>query len=57
MIVEKHVGLQDMSEHLKCDLCKSNLQLCPADFPYNPDFWICPKCDSTYVKDEYDITN
>lgn len=29
--------------------CWHPLELCPADYPFNPDFWICPKCESTYV--------
>lgn len=42
--------LEDISnmEH-KCEKCNSVLELCPADWPWNEDYWICPKCDSTYV--------
>lgn len=32
-----------------CERCQHNLELCPADWPWNPSFWICPECDSTYV--------
>lgn len=36
------------------ELCKCGhaLELCPSDWPWNEEFWICPKCDSTYVKEE-----
>jgi len=32
-----------------CARCKHNLDLCPADWPWNPTYWICPECESTYV--------
>ena len=35
-----------------CIKCKSALLLCPADHPWNPDFWICPECESTYIYEE-----
>lgn len=33
----------------KCERCNEVLELCPSDFPWNPEFWICPKCESTYI--------
>ncbi len=33
----------------KCDKCKTNLELVPANEPYSPEYLICPNCDSTYV--------
>jgi hypothetical protein len=33
---------------IKCQ-CGEKCELCPADWPWNPDYWICPKCDSTYI--------
>jgi len=35
---------------MKCQ-CGSECELCPGDWPWSPDFWICPVCDSTYVID------
>lgn len=31
-----------------CEICKETLELCLADYPFNEDYWICPKCESTY---------
>jgi hypothetical protein len=39
-------------EYPPCDKCGGELMLCPEDWPWNPDFWICPNCDSTYTKEE-----
>ena len=36
----------------KCDKCGSKLEICPANEPWNDEHWICPECDSTYVKEE-----
>ncbi len=40
--------MSQQEEH-KCEKCSTELELCPADWPFNPDFWICPQCDSTYI--------
>lgn len=40
-----------MKENPKCQ-CGETLELCPADWPWNVEYWICPKCDSTYIKEE-----
>ena len=34
---------------MKCERCGGNLILCAADWPWNPEFWICEDCESTYV--------
>jgi hypothetical protein len=34
------------SIEIKCFPCK----ISPSIWPYNPDFWTCPKCSSTYIK-------
>jgi hypothetical protein len=31
-----------------CERCNETLELCLADYPFNEDYWICPKCESTY---------
>ena len=38
---------------MKCR-CGEECILCPADWPWNPEYWICPKCDSTYVIEDKD---
>ena len=38
----------------KCEQCGHELELCPANEPWNPEFWICPECDSTYVNEDHD---
>ncbi len=43
--------MTDSKDYL-CEKCHSELILCPAVWPWNPEFWICPQCDSTYVKEE-----
>jgi hypothetical protein len=35
-----------------CQKCNAELELCPADWPWHEDYWICPKCDSTYCYKE-----
>ena len=37
-----------------CEKCGHELDLCPADFPWHEDYWICPECESTYVYTERD---
>ena len=37
---------------MKCQQCGNECVLCPADWPWNPEFWICRECDSTYIKEE-----
>jgi len=37
---------------MKCEKCGHECELCAADWPYNPDYWICPNCDSTYIFEE-----
>jgi len=32
-----------------CEYCGVELDLCPADWPWQEEFWICPKCESKYV--------
>lgn len=32
----------------KCPKCNVDLILCPATWPWNPEFWICPECDGTF---------
>ena len=39
-------GFPNTSFQIKCFPCDVG----PSDWPYNPDFWTCPKCDSTYIK-------
>jgi hypothetical protein len=41
--------IQEIASIDKCDKCNSELELCPADWPWNPDYWICVKCDSTFI--------
>lgn len=36
----------------KCDKCGHELELCPSDWPWYDDFWICPKCKSTNPVDD-----
>lgn len=36
----------------KCEKCGEELDLCPADWPWYEDYWICPGCESTYCVDE-----
>ena len=31
---------------MRCLPCK----ISPSIWPFDPDFWICPKCEATYVK-------
>ena len=34
-----------------CPYCKEGiLELVPADEPWHEEYYICPKCDSTYSK-------
>lgn len=33
---------------MNCERCNQPCELCLADWPWNDDYWICPKCDSTY---------
>lgn len=33
----------------KCERCDGELILCPANYPWNEQFWICVECESTYV--------
>lgn len=35
----------------KCQ-CGETLHLCKENYPWNPEFLICPNCDSTYGVDE-----
>jgi len=32
--------------------CGQECELCPSNWPWNPDFWICGSCDSTYCFEE-----
>lgn len=33
----------------KCSICDDvDLLLCPADWTWHDDYWICPKCESIY---------
>ena len=34
---------------MRCERCKGELILCPADFPWHTQYWICVECESTYV--------
>lgn len=34
---------------MKCERCPSNCILCPANYPWNEEFWICEECGSTYI--------
>jgi len=36
----------------RCPECKLYLILCPADLPWHEEYWICPKCDATFVYEE-----
>jgi hypothetical protein len=29
--------------------CGEFLEICPANEPWNPEYMICPNCDSTYA--------
>lgn len=40
---------------MKCEICNGNLVLCPPDFPFNPQFWICEDCESTYIYEVNDV--
>ncbi len=31
--------------------CGTKLQLVVGYEPWNPDYWICPRCESTYCKE------
>lgn len=31
-----------------CERCNGELILCPANFPWNEEFWICEDCGFTY---------
>lgn len=33
---------------MKCPKCNCECILCPADWSWEEDFWICPKCEGTY---------
>lgn len=33
---------------MNCERCNTELLLCPADFPWHEEYWICPECESTY---------
>lgn len=37
----------------KCDRCDGELILCPADYPWHDEDWICRDCESIYAKDDY----
>ncbi len=41
-----------MNKLKECERCGGSLILCPADYPFNPEFWICEACDSTYCVNE-----
>lgn len=43
-----------MNQMTKCPRCGGELHLCPANWPWNPDYWICVDCDSTYV---FEVSN
>ena len=36
----------------RCERCEAVLVLCPPNFPFSPQYWICPDCDSTYCYEE-----
>ncbi len=36
-----------------CRICITECELSPANEPYSPEHWICPKCDSTYVLEDH----
>lgn len=36
---------------MECERCGEACILCLEDWPWNEEYWICPKCDSTYVKE------
>ncbi len=38
-----------------CEKCKTELELIPANEPWHADYWICPKCESTYVVDKKSV--
>ncbi len=38
---------------MNCERCNSECELCPANYPWNEEFWICSECGSTYIY-EYD---
>lgn len=46
---------------MKCEECDTECKLCPADWIFQSEFWLCPVCDwiyevkndeSTFVKSE-----
>jgi hypothetical protein len=37
-----------------CERCKHECILCPAVWPLNEEFWICPSCESTYCIEKKD---
>ena len=36
-----------------CERCQTPCDLCTANDLWNIEYWICPKCDSTYVLEEH----
>ncbi len=34
---------------MKCERCENDCILCPENYPWNEDFWICSECGSTYI--------
>ena len=42
---------------MDCERCSVSCELCPADYPWNEEYWICPNCESTYVKEKNDRAN
>jgi rRNA maturation endonuclease Nob1 len=34
-----------------CERCNGALTLCPENFPWNEEFYICNECGSTYIKE------
>lgn len=37
-----------------CEKCGGELDLCPTDWPYNDDFWICLACGSISTSSKSD---
>lgn len=39
---------------MKCK-CGTECILCPADWPWQEEYWICPLCESIYVDKELNV--
>jgi len=47
--------MENIMSKEKIDTCEHTLELCPENYPYNPEFYICTKCDATFINSEFDV--